>query len=111
MDARVVVGAGNIYASESLFRAGVHPGRAVSRISPARWDRLAEGLVAVFAAAVAQGGTTLNDFADGEGNAGYFQVSLAVYGREGEPCPRCGRRIRRLVQAGRSTFYCPGCQR
>ncbi len=111
MDARVVVGAGNIYASESLHRAGVHPERAVSRISATRWRRLAEALVAVLGEAVEQGGTTLNDFADGEGNAGYFQVSLSVYGREGEPCPRCGRPIRRLVQAGRSTFYCPGCQR
>jgi formamidopyrimidine-DNA glycosylase len=111
MDATVVVGAGNIYASEALFRAGVHPERAVSRISAARWRRLADSLVAVLADAVAQGGTTLNDFADGEGNAGYFQVSLSVYGREGEPCARCGRAIRRLVQAGRSTFYCPGCQR
>lgn len=111
MDGRVVVGAGNIYASEALFRAGVHPERSVARIAAARWQRLAEGLVAVLEQAIAQGGTTLNDFADGEGNSGYFQVALAVYGREGEPCSRCGRAIRRLVQAGRSTFFCSGCQR
>lgn len=111
MDARVVVGAGNIYASEALFRAGVHPERSVARLSPARWQRLAESLVAVLAQAIAEGGTTLNDFADGEGNAGEFQVSLGVYGREGEECPRCGRPVRRRVQAGRSTFYCPACQR
>jgi formamidopyrimidine-DNA glycosylase len=111
MDARVVVGAGNIYASEALFRAGVHPERAVSRIATPRWERLAAGLVAVLSQAIAEGGTTLNDFADGEGNSGEFQVSLAVYDREGEECIRCGRTIARRVQAGRSTFYCPGCQR
>jgi formamidopyrimidine-DNA glycosylase len=111
MDARVVVGLGNIYAAETLFRAGVHPLRPVSRISPQRWERIAGSAVAVLRQAIAQGGTTLNDFADGEGRSGYFQVSLSAYGREGEPCPVCGRPIRRIVQAGRSTFYCPGCQR
>jgi formamidopyrimidine-DNA glycosylase len=111
MDARLVVGVGNIYASESLWRAGVAPRRSVARVGAATWDRIAEAVRGVLSDAVAEGGTTLNDFTDGEGNAGYFQVSLAVYGREGEPCPRCERPIRRLVQAGRSTFYCPGCQR
>jgi formamidopyrimidine-DNA glycosylase len=111
MDAGVVVGVGNIYASETLWRAGVHPRRSTARISATAWERLAAETRAVLGDAIAQGGTTLNDFADGDGNAGYFQVALAVYGREGEPCGRCGRTIRRLVQAGRSTFYCPGCQR
>lgn len=111
MDARVVVGVGNIYASETLFRAGVHPLRSVGRIAAARWDRIAESAVAVLRQAIAEGGTTLNDFADGEGRSGYFQVSLSAYGREGEPCLACGRPIRRIVQAGRSTFYCHGCQR
>ena len=111
MDAGVVVGVGNIYASESLHRAGVHPGRSVARISRGRWQRLAESAMAVLRQAISQGGTTLNDFADGEGNSGYFQVSLNVYDREGEPCRLCGRPVRRIVQAGRSTFYCPGCQR
>jgi formamidopyrimidine-DNA glycosylase len=111
MDARVVVGVGNIYASEALFRAGVHPGRPVSRISRSRWDRLAESVVAVLRQAIAEGGTTLNDFADGEGRSGYFQVSLSVYDREGAPCLGCGRPVRRIVQAGRSTFYCRRCQR
>jgi formamidopyrimidine-DNA glycosylase len=110
MDATVVVGVGNIYASEALFAAGIHPKRSVKRIAAARWDRLATAVRQVLEDALAQGGTTLNDFTDGEGNAGYFQVSLAVYGREGEPCPRCGEPIRRIVQAGRSTFYCAGCQ-
>jgi formamidopyrimidine-DNA glycosylase len=89
----------------------VHPRRSVGRIAPPTWERIAESAVAVLSRAVSQGGTTLNDFADGEGRSGYFQVSLAAYAREGEPCSRCGRPIRRLVQSGRSTFYCPGCQR
>jgi formamidopyrimidine-DNA glycosylase len=111
MDARVVVGLGNIYATETLHRAGVHPLRSVARLSAQRWERLAGAAVAVLSQAIEQGGTTLNDFADGEGNSGYFQVSLGVYGRAGEPCPVCGRTIRRVVQAGRSTYYCPECQR
>lgn len=111
MDAGVAVGIGNIYATESLFRAGIHPMRSVARISAARWERLAEAAMAVLRQAIAQGGTTLNDFADGEGNSGYFQVSLSVYGREGEPCPACGAPVRRIVQAGRSTFYCSRCQK
>jgi formamidopyrimidine-DNA glycosylase len=111
MDAGVVVGVGNIYASETLHRAGVHPGRSVARISRRRWEMLAAAVVAVLRQAISQGGTTLNDFADGEGRSGYFQVSLAVYDREGEPCRACGRPVRRIVQSGRSTYYCPGCQR
>lgn len=110
MDARVVVGVGNIYASEALWAAGIHPKRSVARISPARWDRLAAACREVLTRAIAEGGTTLNDFADGEGRYGEFQVSLAVYDREGRPCLRCGTPIRRFTQAGRSTFYCPGCQ-
>ncbi|HEX2253535.1 MAG TPA: bifunctional DNA-formamidopyrimidine glycosylase/DNA-(apurinic or apyrimidinic site) lyase [Thermoanaerobaculia bacterium] len=110
MDASVVVGVGNIYASEALWEAGIHPTRSVARIAPARWERLAEAVRRVLTRAIAEGGTTLNDFADGEGRSGYFQVSLAVYDREGEPCRRCATPIRRRVQAGRSTFYCPGCQ-
>ena len=111
MNGRLVVGVGNIYASEVLFHAGIHPRRSVARIGEARWRRLGESVREVLGQAIEQGGTTLNDFRDGNGGAGYFQVSLAAYGREGEACPRCGRKIRRFVQAGRSTFYCPGCQR
>jgi formamidopyrimidine-DNA glycosylase len=111
MDAGVVVGVGNIYASESLFLAGIDPRRSVARIAAARWETLAGAVREVLARAIEQGGTTLNDFVDGEGNAGYFQVALAVYDREGRPCPRCGAAIRRLVQAGRSTYYCARCQR
>lgn len=111
MDAQRVVGVGNIYACEALYRAGIHPNRSVARISPARWQALADAVVAVLADAIAEGGTTLNDFANAQGESGYFQVSLAVYGREGERCERCARTIRRMVHANRSTFYCPGCQR
>jgi len=111
MDARRIVGIGNIYASEALFRARVRPDRAVDRIGRTTWERLADAVVAVLEQAIAEGGTTLNDFRDGAGKAGLFQVSLAVYGRDGEPCPRCGARIRRFVQAGRSSFYCLRCQR
>ena len=110
MDGKVVVGVGNIYASEVLWRSRVHPKRAVNRIGAKTWDSLATSVRFVLARAIEEGGTTLSDFRDGEGNAGYFQVSLAAYGREGEDCVRCGKTIRRLVQANRSTFYCPGCQ-
>jgi formamidopyrimidine-DNA glycosylase len=111
MDGRVVVGIGNIYACEALHRAGIHPRRSVSRISARRWDNLASSVVAVLERAIEQGGTTINDFADGEGKPGYFQVALSVYDRRGEKCGRCGGTIRRIVQTGRSTFYCGGCQR
>ena len=111
MDAKVVVGVGNIYAAEALYKAGIHPNRSVARIARARWDRLAETIREVLGGAITEGGTTLNDFTDGEGNSGYFQVSLEVYGREGEPCRRCGAAVKRSVHANRSTFYCPGCQR
>ncbi len=110
MDARVVVGVGNIYACEALWQARVHPRRSVARVSAATWLRLVTAVRGVLGRAIGEGGTTLNDFTDGEGNAGYFQVSLAAYGREGEPCHRCGRALRRIMQSNRSTFYCPGCQ-
>ncbi len=110
MDARVVVGVGNIYASEALWLSRVHPRRSVARIGAATWERLREAVRDVLGQAIEEGGTTLNDFTDGEGNAGYFQVSLTAYGREGKPCERCQRTLRRIVQSNRSTFYCPGCQ-
>lgn len=111
MDGEVVVGVGNIYASESLWRAGIHPRRPVSRMAAASWEKLAQAVREVLEKAIAEGGTTLSDFKDGEGNSGYFQVSLAVYDREGLDCPRCGKRIARVVMGGRSTYYCTGCQR
>ncbi|MYA06640.1 MAG: bifunctional DNA-formamidopyrimidine glycosylase/DNA-(apurinic or apyrimidinic site) lyase [Holophagales bacterium] len=112
MDASVVVGVGNIYASEALYRARIHPRRSVARIARRRFDVLAVAVREVLGEAIEQGGTTLNDFADGEGNSGYFQVSLDVYDREGEVCPAdCGAGIRRIVISNRSTYYCPRCQR
>jgi formamidopyrimidine-DNA glycosylase len=111
MDGRLLVGVGNIYATESLHRAGIHPARSVARIGAERWNLLALAVVEVLQIAIEEGGTTLNDFTDGAGLEGEFQESLAVYGRAGEPCPTCGAILRRLVQAGRSTFYCPRCQR
>jgi len=111
MDAHVVTGVGNIYASEALFHAGVHPLRAAGRISRARYDRLAASVRATLERALAAGGTTLRDFANASGHPGYFQNECAVYGREGEPCRACGTPIRALRQGQRSTFYCPRCQR
>jgi formamidopyrimidine-DNA glycosylase len=111
MDARLVVGVGNIYASEALWRARVNPKVASRRLGAMRCDRLHAAVVAVLGDAIEQGGTTLNDYRDPEGNSGYFRVRLDVYDREGQPCNRCSTSIRRIVQAGRSTYYCPGCQR
>jgi formamidopyrimidine-DNA glycosylase len=111
MNGRIVVGIGNIYASEALYLARIHPRRSVARISLARWSRLAGAVRETLLAAIDQGGTSLADFTDGQGRDGNFQVSLRVYGRSGEPCPVCGATIRRIVQTGRSTFYCPRCQR
>lgn len=111
MDAATVVGVGNIYASEALHRASIHPLRAAGRIARPRWERLASSIQEVLREAVALGGTTLNDWQGPEGNAGEFATRLRVYGREGEPCARCGAAIRRAVLSGRSTYYCPRCQR
>jgi len=111
MDAAVVVGVGNIYASEALYRAGIHPATPAGTLAAARWQRLHAAVQATLHDALQQGGTTLKDFQDADGQEGMFQVRLGVYGREAERCERCGRRIQRIVQAGRSTFFCPGCQR
>jgi formamidopyrimidine-DNA glycosylase len=111
MDASVVTGVGNIYANEALFAAGIHPSRAAGRISRARYARLAAELQAVLRRALAAGGSTLRDFVGSDGEPGHFQLEYAVYGREGEPCPACGREVRAMRHAGRSTFFCPACQR
>ena len=111
MDGRVVVGAGNIYAAESLFRARIQPGRAAGRVSRAEYRELAQRVREVLAEAIEQGGTTLRDFAGANGEAGYFQQDLYVYGREGQPCRACATPIRRSVIGQRSSFFCPGCQR
>ncbi len=111
MDQMVVVGVGNIYASEALYRARVHPRRKVSRVAPATWDRVATSVRWTLERAIDAGGSTLNDFRNGVGESGYFQIEHAVYDRQGQPCGRCGAVIRRIVLGGRSTYYCPGCQR
>lgn len=110
MDQRIVVGVGNIYASEALFAAGISPTVAAGSISLARYRRLVEEVRAVLAKAIAAGGTTLRDFQNAEGKPGYFAQQLLVYGREGEGCPQCGRPIRNLRIGGRSSFFCPHCQ-
>lgn len=111
IDARAIAGVGNIYACEALHRAAINPRRRVRRIGPGGWERLLRSLRAVLNEAIEAGGTTLRDFLNAEGDVGYFALSLKVYDRAGEPCVRCGALIRRIVQAGRSTFYCPRCQK
>lgn len=111
MDAAVVVGVGNIYANESLFLARLRPTRPVDRLRPAHWARLHDALRQVLQAAIDNHGTSLSDYVDSNGEQGDFQNELLVYGRGGERCTRDGHRIKRIVQAGRSSFYCPWCQR
>ncbi len=111
MDAHVVVGVGNIYANEALFRARIHPRRAAGRIAPARYQALARAVVATLKQAIRAGGTTLRDFRDAQGRPGYFRLRLQVYGRAGQPCPRCRQPIRSAVIGQRSAFFCPRCQR
>ena len=110
LDQRIVVGVGNIYASEALFRAGIHPRRAAGRVSRARWDRLADAVRGVLEDAIRQGGTTLRDYVSPDGTPGYFRQKLFVYERAGQPCRRCHAPIRRLTQGQRSTYFCPSCQ-
>jgi formamidopyrimidine-DNA glycosylase len=107
----IVVGAGNIYACEALFVAGIDPRTRSDRISRPRCERLAAALRETLARALALGGSTLRDFRDAHGMAGRFQAQAGVYGREGVACQRCGASIRRVVQGQRSTFFCAGCQR
>jgi len=111
MDSHLVVGVGNIYASESLFRAGISPLRAAKRISSKRYHILVPAIRATLETSIAAGGSSVRDYVHSDGGAGCFQLSCAVYGREGEPCPGCGHPVRSVRQAGRSTFYCPHCQR
>ncbi len=111
MDNRVVVGAGNIYAAEALFMAGIDPRRAAGRVSQARYDALAAAVKEVLAAAITQGGTTLRDFVSGQGEPGYFAQRLNVYGRHGQPCLRCGSELKRITLGQRASVFCPGCQR
>ncbi len=110
MDGRVVVGAGNIYANEALFMSGTHPRRPCNQIAVERFDTLADNIKQVLKAAIKQGGTTLRDFQQGDGQPGYFAQQLQVYGKAGEPCPNCGHAIKQERIGQRSAFYCDHCQ-
>ncbi|WP_449427270.1 bifunctional DNA-formamidopyrimidine glycosylase/DNA-(apurinic or apyrimidinic site) lyase [Rhodanobacter umsongensis] len=111
MDNAIVVGVGNIYASEALFAAGIDPRRAAGAVARARYARLAMEVKRILAWAIERGGTTLRDFLNPDGAPGYFFRELNVYGRTGEPCHVCGTSIRQVVLGQRSTFWCPHCQR
>lgn len=111
MDSKVVVGVGNIYANESLFRAGIQPSRQSSRISLSRYIQLATAIREILAAAITQGGTTLRDFQREDGRPGYFAQELQIYGKSGLPCPSCGTPIRSKTIGQRTTFFCSNCQR
>jgi formamidopyrimidine-DNA glycosylase len=111
LDQRIVAGVGNIYAVESLWRAGIHPARQGRRTSFERLTGLARAVRAVLSEAVEQGGTTIRDFAAPDGNFGHFAVELQAYGRQGEPCRRCGSALRAEVIGGRTTAFCATCQR
>jgi formamidopyrimidine-DNA glycosylase len=111
MDQAIVVGVGNIYAAESLFRAGIAPGRAAGRVSRARYAELATAVRAILGHAIERGGTTLRDFISPDGAPGYFEQELSVYGREGEPCRRCGATLKGNRLGNRATAWCSGCQK
>ena len=112
LDQRIVAGLGNIYVCEALFRAGINPRRAAGRVSRSALGRLVTAIREVLEQAIGEGGSSLRDFARPDGQLGYFATHFAVYGREGQACQRCATGlVRRIVQGGRSTWYCPSCQR
>jgi formamidopyrimidine-DNA glycosylase len=111
LDQRIVAGLGNIYVCEALFRARIDPRKAAGKVSKAKLDALAEAIPEVLEEAIRAGGSTLRDFAAPDGELGYFSKQFDVYDREGEPCRGCDGRVKRIVQGGRSTFFCPSCQR
>jgi len=111
LDQRVVAGLGNIYACEALFRAGIDPRKPAGKVSRTKLDALARAIPEVLEEAIRAGGSTLKDFAAPDGELGYFSKQFDVYDREGEPCRGGPGRVKRIVQGGRSTFFCPGCQR
>lgn len=110
LDARMLAGIGNIYACEILFAAGLHPATPVARLTLEDWERVLRETRRILRHAIKKGGTTVADYLNSRGEIGLFQRELRVYGRADEPCSRCGAPIARLVQAGRSTFFCPACQ-
>lgn len=109
-DQRIIAGLGNIYVCEALFRSGIHPQKPAGSVSVGRLKRLVAAIEEVLREAIEAGGSTLKDFISPDGELGYFSKTFAVYDREGQPC-HCGGTVRRIVQGGRSTFYCPRCQR
>ena len=111
MDSHIVVGIGNIYANEILFAAGVNPTRAVDEISLSNWQRIITKTQKILTQAIAAGGSTISDFVNSSGEKGYFQLSLQVYGRKGENCPKCDAPIIKTNMAGRATFFCSKCQK
>ena len=111
MDAKVVVGIGNIYANEILFAAGIKPTRGVGTLGKPSWEKVIQASRQVLEQAIACGGTTISDYVRSSGEKGYFQCELRVYGREGEVCQRCGSLISRQILAGRASFFCPSCQK
>jgi formamidopyrimidine-DNA glycosylase len=111
MDNRMVAGIGNIYANEILFHGGIHPATPIGSLTLSMWDTVAEKTREVLLRAIASGGSSISDFVNSSGQKGYFQLELMVYGRAGEGCRRCLATIGRLVIGGRSTFFCPNCQK
>lgn len=111
LDQRFLRGLGNIYADESLFLAGLHPAAIGARLSAARAAQLWRAMREVLEQAIAHGGSSISDYVDADGETGWFQILHRVYGRSGEPCSTCGRKLRRAIIAGRGTTYCPHCQR
>ena len=110
MNSQIVVGVGNIYASEALFMAGIHPKRLAGKISRQRYGLLVDAIKKILRRSIKQGGTTLRDFLHSDGQPGYFKQQLLVYDRKGEPCKLCGESIAHIVQGQRSTFFCKTCQ-
>ena len=111
MDSHIVVGVGNIYASEALFMAGIHPKRPAGRVTRKAYEKLLKAIKSVIRSAIKQGGTTLRDFTNSEGKPGYFKQRLKVYGREGEACTVCGTPIRQVIIGQRASYFCPNCQK
>ncbi|MFT5697283.1 MAG: formamidopyrimidine-DNA glycosylase [Desulforhopalus sp.] len=111
MDSKVVVGIGNIYANESLFRAGIRPEKPVKDISKQQWQTLIDTIKKVLTHAIACGGSTISDFLNASQERGYFQMNFTVYGKEGQPCPQCGSPLLKSKIAARATFYCKKCQK
>ena len=111
MDSRVVVGIGNIYANEILFQAGILPTMPIGSVTLKNWQIIVDRSRAVLARAIKSGGTTISDYLNASGKPGYFQLELAVYGRQGEKCRTCRSIIAKQTIAGRATYFCPNCQK